>query len=44
MIGPETRFFVCAQYQFSGWVFKSQSQRRVFPLDLQNTTFRQTTV
>jgi hypothetical protein len=32
MIGGETRFFVCAQYELPGYGFlSSQSQRRISP-------------
>jgi len=46
VIGRQTRFFVCAQYELSGHGFFSQSHRRVSPhTSIHKTTvFRQTTV
>jgi len=45
VIGRETRFFVCAQFQFPGYGFLSTNHpRRIYPCTSNHAEFRQTTV
>ena len=44
VIGRETRFCVCAQYEYAGYGFFQANHNAVFDLVHQTTEFRQTTV
>jgi len=44
VIGPKTRFFVCAQFKFPGYGYFLANHSAVFDRLHQATDFRQTTV